>query len=72
VSEPEPRFPWLERLTAAVLLLVVLALGWIVLAAYQPTWARLATVELEVVLVLSLLTVGLGLVSVVALLHTRG
>jgi hypothetical protein len=71
MSEPESRYPWLERLTAVVLLLVVLALGWIVLAAYQPTWARLAGVEMEVVLVLGLLTLGLVLVSVVALLHTR-
>jgi hypothetical protein len=71
MSGPEPRYPWLERLTTAVLLLVVLALGWIVLAAYQSDWARLAAVEVEVVLVLALLTAALLLVSLVALLHTR-
>jgi hypothetical protein len=71
MTEPDPRYPWLERLTAAVLLLVVLALGWIILAAYQPGWARWAAVEVEVALVLGLLTAALVLVSVVALLHTR-
>jgi hypothetical protein len=71
MSGPQPQYPWLERLTAAVLLLVVLALGWIILVAYQPTWARLAAVEAELLVVLGLLTAGLVLVSVVALLHTR-
>src|SRR5262249_5675594 len=67
MSGPGPLFPWLERLTAVVLLLVVLALGWVIVVAYQPGWARLATVEAEVVLLLALLTVALVLVSVVAL-----
>jgi hypothetical protein len=61
----------LERITAAVLLAVVAALAWIVLAAYQPEWLRLPSLELEVVLVLGLLGASLILVSVVALLHTR-
>ena len=69
-----PRFPLLERLTAAVLLLVVAALGWVVVAADQPqwAWARLASVEVEVAVVLGLLVSALLLVSVLALRHTRG
>jgi hypothetical protein len=47
------------------------ALGWMLLAAYQPELVRLASVEAEVIAVLTLLTAALGLVSVVALLHTR-
>src|SRR5208282_4527618 len=34
----EPRYLLLERITAGVLLLVVLTVSWIVLAAYQPLW----------------------------------
>ncbi len=65
-------FPVLERLTAAVLLLVLAALGWMVLAARFPAWAELLPLEAEIVLIVGLLTVALVLVSVVALLHTRG
>jgi hypothetical protein len=61
----------LERLTAGVLLLVLLALGWIVVAAWQPAWADWAAVEIQVWLILALLAAALVLVSVVALLHTR-
>lgn len=66
-----PGYPVLERVTAAVLLLVVLALGWMLGAAYQPKWPRLASEEVELIVVLVLLTAALVLVSVVALLHTR-
>ena len=62
----------LELVASGVLLLVILSLGWIMLAAYQPDWLRLPTLELEVVVVLSLLTAALVLVSVVALRQTRG
>jgi hypothetical protein len=62
---------WLEWLTGAVLLLVLVALGWMVWAAYGPGWGRLPSLTAEVVLVLTLLTAALVLVSVVALLHTR-
>jgi hypothetical protein len=62
----------LERMTAAVLLVVLAALGWMILAAYRPEWVRLLPVEAEVIVVLVLLTAALVLVSVVALLHTRG
>ena len=72
--DPAPRgkhFPILERVTAAVLLLVLLALGWMVLAAYWPPTAGWATLEFQVVAVILLLVLALLLVSVVALLHTR-
>jgi hypothetical protein len=65
------RFAWLERLTAAVLLLVLLALAAIIVLAYKPAWRLLPTVEAEVLTVLALLLAALGLVSLVALLHTR-
>ena len=67
----EPRFVWLERLTAGVLLLVVLALGWLTLAAYVPAWGGVIALQLQVLLILGLLALALILVSVVALLHTR-
>jgi hypothetical protein len=62
---------WLERLTAVVLLLVIASVVWMVCVAFQPDWLRLPSVEMEVVVVLGLLTAALVLVSVVALLHTR-
>jgi hypothetical protein len=61
----------LENVTAAVLIVVVLALGWIMIMAYQPEWARLPSLEAEVIFTLVLLAAALILVSVVALLHTR-
>lgn len=61
----------LELITAAVLVLVLAALAWMVAAAYWPGQFRLASIEVEVVTVSALLTAALLLVSVVALLHTR-
>jgi hypothetical protein len=61
----------LETITAAVLLLVLAALAWMVLAAYWPGAFRLAAVGTEVIVVLVLLSLALALVSIVALLHTR-
>jgi hypothetical protein len=61
----------LERLTALTLLLVIAALGWMILAEDLPAWLRLATVEAEVILVASLMVLALGLVSWLALWHTR-
>jgi hypothetical protein len=61
----------LEGLAAAVLVAVLLALAYVVAAAYQPTWAGWATTEAQVVVMLALLTAALLLVSAVALLHTR-
>jgi hypothetical protein len=62
---------WLEWITAGVLWLVVIALGWITVAPQVPEWGLLATEELEVIAFLGLLTAALILVSVLALLHTR-
>lgn len=62
----------LEQIAATVLLLVILALGWIILAASKPAWLRLPSVEIEVLLILGLLITSLLLVSVVALRQTRG
>jgi hypothetical protein len=69
--ELHPLTLWLERLTAVVLVAVLLAVAWMAVVAYQPQWLRLASVEAEAVVVLGLLTLALLLVSVVALLHTR-
>ncbi len=64
------RFVLLERVTAGVLLLVVAALGWVLVASYWPEAADLASAEVLVIALLVLLTVALVLVSVVALIHT--
>jgi hypothetical protein len=61
----------LERITAAVLVTVILALGWMVLRAYQPDWLGAARIQAEVVIILVLLSAALILVTVLALLHTR-
>jgi hypothetical protein len=66
-----PRYPLLERATAVVLLLVLLALGWMTLAACRPEWAGWVALDVQVWLVLVLLTAALILVTIVALLHTR-
>ena len=61
----------LERATAVVLVLVLLALGWMALAASLPEWGAGLELPVQVVLVVLLLAAALLLVSVVALLHTR-
>jgi hypothetical protein len=66
-----PGYPLLERITAFVLMLVVAALSWMVLAACYPAWDWRLSLDAQVGLVLAVLTVALVLVSVVALLHTR-
>ena len=62
----------LELVASGVLLLVLLSLGWMMLAAAQVERLRLPSVEVEVVLVVGLLSAALLLVSVVALRQTRG
>ena len=70
--EPPPRtYPVLERLTAGVLLAFIISLAWMITVAYIPGFCRLMSVEVEVILMLVLLIAALGLVSLVALLHTR-
>jgi hypothetical protein len=70
-SPARPRYAWLEGITAAVLVAVVLSLGWMVLAAYQPEWVSWGSTEVQVIAVSALLLAALVLVSIVALLHTR-
>ena len=60
-----------ERVAALALGLVVVLLSWILLAAYLPGAARLASEEVEVVVVLVALVVALGTVSALALVHSR-
>ena len=62
----------LEQVASAVLVAVLLSLGWIILAAWKIQWLRLPSVPLEVILVVALLVAALVLVSVVALRQTRG
>jgi ethanolamine permease len=66
-----PLLSMLEAISAAVLLAVLTALTWVVLASYAPPRFGLVSVESGVITVLALLTTALVLVSVVALLHTR-
>jgi len=61
----------LERIAAGVLIAVILAIGWIIAAAWKAPWIRLPSEAAEVIVVLVLLTLGLILVSVVALAQTR-
>jgi len=61
----------LEWLAGAILLSVVIALGWATLVAYRPTWLRHSSLEVEVLVVVGLLVAALLLVSVVALRHTQ-
>ncbi len=70
-TEPRKNGSMLELITAAVLLLVLASLGWMVIAAYWPGQASFTSSELEVITVLGLLAAALVLVSLVALLHTR-
>jgi len=70
-QQTQPRWTILEWLTAAVLVAVVLALVWMIVAAYQSEWLRLPSLQAEIIIVLVLLGSALLLVSVLALLHTR-
>jgi hypothetical protein len=64
-------FLLLERVTAAALVAVLLSMGWMVLVVYVPACGEIVSTEVEVLIVIGLLTTSLILVSVVALLHTR-
>lgn len=66
-----PTFLILEYVTAGVLLLVLGSLAWMSLAAYRPAAAGAVVSEPLVVGAIVLLLAALGLVSIVALLHTR-
>lgn len=62
---------FLEKLTATVLVAVLLSLGWMALAAWRPELGDWPSQAVQVGAVTALLTAALLLVSVVALLHTR-
>jgi hypothetical protein len=61
----------LDAVTSVVLAVVVLALGWIISASYAPEAVRWASEDMQVIVILILLTAALVLVSAVALGHTR-
>ena len=67
----DSRFPLLERITAIVLLLVLLALGWMLLGAWRPEVTAWVDLNLQLGFVLAVLTASLALVSLLALLNTR-
>lgn len=67
----EPRHPLLERVTAVVLVLVLLSLVWMALAAWRPEWVGWVALEVQVWAAVALLAAALALVTLVALLHTR-
>jgi len=64
-------FLLLEWVTAVVLVLVLAALGWMAGADLLPASWRLLSLEVEILVALTLLTAALLFVSVLALLHTR-
>jgi hypothetical protein len=64
-------FRLIEGVASGVLLLVLAALGWMIVAAYFPQLGRIASIEAEVIFIAALLLAALLFVSVVALLHTR-
>lgn len=68
--KPETPHRPLEQLTGFVLGLVLVAIGWILVAASQGEARSTANEGVEVASILALLTGALGLVSLVALLHT--
>ncbi|HEX5271790.1 MAG TPA: hypothetical protein VFW33_14935 [Gemmataceae bacterium] len=67
----KPRYPLLEGVTAVLLILVLLSLGWMALGAWQPGWTDWVPQAAQVGAAVILLAAALGMVSLVALLHTR-
>lgn len=61
----------LEHVTAGILLMVVGALLWMILAAYRPTTGSIPVPDWQIIGVTILLLAALALISIVALLHTR-
>lgn len=71
-SKPQhPSYRLLELIASGVLRMVLAAVVWMIAVAYYPEWGRMASLELEIIAILTLLVSALGLVSLVALLHTR-
>ena len=74
LSNPKPQHPSyrvLEFIASGVLRMVLAAICWMIAVAYFPEWGRMASEDLEVIAIVTLLIAALGLVSVVALFHTR-
>jgi hypothetical protein len=71
MNADDPGTGLLERLTGAVLVMVIAALGWMVIIAYQPEWGGGLSNEVQVIAIVALLAAALVLVSIVALLRTR-
>ena len=71
IKQSRPPLQLLELATAVVLLSVLTALSWIIVVAYVPAWMRLPSLEMEIIVVLAVLSAALLLVSLIALLHTR-
>jgi ethanolamine permease len=65
-----PARPLLDGIAGVSLLLALLAVGWIGLTAYQPTWLRLASEEVEIRVCLILIGSALALTCWVAIAHT--
>jgi hypothetical protein len=70
-AAPHSSYRLLELIASGVLRMVLAAICWVIAVAYFPEWGRMASVELEVVAIVTLLVVALALVSIVALIHTR-
>ena len=80
VAEPKPAevplhisspSPWLDRLAGISLVAALLSVAWIATSAFRSDWLSLASVEVEVVVCIIILSTALALVSGVALAHTR-
>ena len=70
-TAPHPSYRILELIASVVLRMVLAAICWMIAVAYYPEWGRMASEELEVIAIVTLLFAALGLVSLVALVHTR-
>jgi succinate dehydrogenase/fumarate reductase cytochrome b subunit len=71
MTQPSSSVSFLERLTGVVLVLVLLAIGWMTLVTLIPALPRVLSLEVEAAVMIGLLAASLILVSVVALVHTR-
>jgi hypothetical protein len=68
---PPRRESVLEWFTVPVLWLTLLVPGWIIVASFWPRLPRFSSDEVEAVIVLTLIGLSLGLVCLVAWLHTQ-
>jgi ethanolamine permease len=61
----------LASVSGFVLLLLLLALAWVTIAAWQPAWGHWVALRAQIGILLALLIAALVLISCMALLHTR-